>query len=176
MSNNNSLEIEYKFLIRFPDVKIIETQPEYKCCELTQMYLSLPESLGEESTRCRIRRIKNEDGVCYIKTFKRKVTEMTRVEIESEITKEEFDSLSKYIREGYSPVSKVRHSFKLQGFTYEVDIFPFWDDRAYLEIEVESENIKPPVPDFIHIIKDVTWDKRYRNSALAQCIITETID
>ncbi|MBQ7999942.1 MAG: CYTH domain-containing protein [Ruminococcus sp.] len=175
MSNNNSLEIEYKFLIRFPDVKILEAQPEYKCCELTQMYLSLPDSLGEESTRCRIRRVKSKEGISYIKTFKRKVTEMTRVEIESEISAEEFESLSKYIRDGYSPVSKVRHSFKLQGFTYEVDIFPFWDDRAYLEIEVESEDINPPIPDFIHIIKDVTYDARYRNSALAQHIINEDI-
>ncbi len=176
MSNNNSLEIEYKFLIGFPDVKILEAQPEYKCCELTQMYLSLPESLGEESRRCRIRCIKSTDGIKYIKTFKKKVTDMTRVEIESEITEEEFNLLSKYIKEGYSPISKVRHSFSLSGFTYEVDVFPFWNDRAYLEIEVDSEDTKPPIPDFIRIIKNVTCDPRYRNSALAQHIITETIN
>ncbi len=176
MSNNNSLEIEYKFLIRFPDIGILESQPEYKCCELTQMYLYLPESFKEERGRCRIRCIKSTDGIKYIKTFKKKVTDMTRVEIESEITEEEFNLLSKYIQEGYSPINKVRHSFKLSGFTYEVDVFPFWDDRAYLEIEVESEDIKPPIPDFIKVVKDVTYDPKYRNSALAQCITTEPIN
>lgn len=175
MKNNNSLEIEYKFLIRFPDTEILEAQPEYKRCELTQMYLDLPESLKEGSNRCRIRSVKSSDGIKYIKTFKKKITDMTRVEIESEITQEEFTALSKYIRVGYSPVTKVRHSFILSGFTYEVDIFPFWNDRAYLEIEVDSEDVTPPIPDFIKVIKDVTCDPRYRNSALAQKITTEPI-
>ncbi len=175
MKNNKPLEIEYKYLIRFPDLTALETQPEYKCCELLQMYLSLPENLSEGSTRCRIRSVRNSAGVKYIKTFKQKITEITRVEIESEISEEEFNLLSNYIAKGYSPIHKVRHSFKLFGFTYEVDIFPFWSDRAYLEIEVESEEVKPPIPDFITVIKDVTFDPRYRNSALAQKIITEPI-
>lgn len=100
---------------------------------------------------------------------------MTRIEIEDEISKEEYDSLSRYIREGYAPIKKTRHCFSAHGFVYEVDVFPFWDDRAYLEIEVDSESTNPPIPDFIQIIKDVTADKRYRNTALAQKIITEEI-
>lgn len=174
--NNTPLEIEYKFLIRFPDVEILKKQPQYECRELTQMYLTLPDSFGEKKGRCRIRCVKDSEGVKYIKTFKKKITEMTRVEIESEISEEEFMQLSKYSNEGYSPISKIRHSFVLSGFTYEVDIFPFWNDRAYLEIEVESEDTKPPIPDFLTIIKDVTCDPRYRNSALAQKIFTEPID
>ena len=176
MKNKNSLETEYKFLIRYPDIKMLEAQPEYKCCELLQLYLNIPEGIMNESGRLRIRKVKTEKDTSYIKTFKRKLTEMTRIEIEEEITEKEFRDLSRYITEGYSPISKIRHSFCLQGFTYEVDVFPFWDDRAYLEIEVESEDIKPPIPDFITIIKDVTFDKRYRNSALAQNIITEPVD
>lgn len=176
MTTDKPLEIEYKFLIRFPDIKTLEAQPQYRCDELCQMYLTLPKSLSEESGRCRIRSVKNTDGTKYIKTFKQKVTDMTRIEIESEITQEEFSRLSRYLNEGYSPIEKVRHSFVLQGFTYEVDVFPFWQDRAYLEIEVESEDTKPPIPDFLSIIKDVTCDPRYRNSALAQSVITEDID
>ena len=101
---------------------------------------------------------------------------MTRVEIESEITEEEYKSLLKFQRKGYSPIFKHRHSFCLDGFTYEVDIFSFWKDRAYLEIEVDSEETNPPIPDFINIIKDVTEDIRYRNTSLAQSIITEDIN
>lgn len=176
MKNKNALETEYKFLIRYPDIKILESQPEYRCNELLQMYLNIPEGIEPESGRCRIRSVKNNEGTIYIKTFKKKLTEMTRIEIEEEITQAEFSDLSRFITEGYSPISKIRHSFCLFGFTYEVDIFPFWDDRAYLEIEVENEDIKPPLPDFLNVIKDVTFDKRYRNSALAQNIITEPID
>ena len=173
---NKPLEIEYKYLIRYPDISMLKTKPLYKCEELCQLYLQLPQGMDENGTKCRIRSVKNGDKVSYIKTFKKSLTDMTRIEIESEISEEEFTALSKYIREGYAPISKHRHTFSLYGFIYEVDVFPFWEDRAYLEIEVDSEDTKPPIPDFIHIIKDVTTDKRYRNTALAQNIITEDID
>ncbi len=172
---NKPLEIEYKFLIHYPDVLVLESQPDYRCQEMTQLYLELPVGLDENGTRCRIRSATKKGETKYTKTFKTSITDMTRVEIESEISEEEFFSLSKYLRKGYSPIKKVRHSFSLYGFTYEVDIFPFWDDRAYLEIEVDSESTLPPIPDFIEVIKDVTADKRYRNTSLAQNIITEEI-
>lgn len=169
------LEIEYKYLIRFPDIEILKQQPDYKCEEMRQLYLELPEGMSEHGTYCRIRQVSDGNGIKYIRTFKESLTDMTRIEIEDEISKEEFEFLSSYIRQGYSPIEKHRHSFSMFGFVYEVDIFPFWNDRAYLEIEVDSENTKPPVPDFIQIVKDVTADKRYRNTALAQRVITEEI-
>ena len=173
---NKPLEIEYKYLIRYPDVALLETQPQYKCQNMTQLYLELPEGMDENGTRCRIREVTVAGNTQYIKTFKTSLSDMTRIEIESEISKEEFISLSKYLRKGFAPIKKVRHSFLLNGFTYEVDIFPFWDDKAYLEIEVDSENTHPPIPDFIEIIKDVTADKRYCNTSLAQSILTEDLE
>ena len=172
---NKPLEIEYKFLISYPNIEKLSTQPEYKCEKMLQLYLELPQK-EEGFDRCRIRKVECNNKVSYIKTFKQSLSDMTRIEIESEITEEEFISLSKYLRKGYNPIEKYRHSFVLGDFTYEVDIFPFWDDRAYLEIEVDSETTKPPIPDFVHIIKDVTADKRYRNTSLAQKVITEDIE
>lgn len=169
------LEIEYKYLIRFPDIDLLKRQPDYKCEKITQLYLDLPKGLSEYGTNCRIRTLTDENGTRYIRTFKKSITDMTRIEIEDEISKEEYEFLSQYTRKGYTPIEKNRHSFSLYDFIYEVDVFPFWDDRAYLEIEVNSENTQPPIPDFIRIIKDVTTDKRYRNAALAQKIITEEI-
>ena len=173
---NKPLEIEYKYLIRYPDVTLLETMPQYKCQNMTQLYLELPEGKDENGTRCRIREATEKGTSKYIKTFKTSLTDMTRIEVESEISKEEYTSLSRYLRIGFSPIKKVRHSFFLNGFTYEVDIFPFWDDKAYLEIEVDSESTHPPIPDFIEIIKDVTTDKRYRNTSLAQRILTDDLN
>lgn len=172
---NKPLEIEYKFLIAFPDIALIQAQPEYKAEEMYQVYLELPKDMDENGTHCRIRCVKSDFEKKYIKTFKESLSDMTRIEVETEISEEEFNSLLSFRRKGYNPIHKQRHSFKLYGFTYEIDIFPFWQDRAYLEIEVEAENIKPPIPEFINIIKDVTTDKRYRNTALAQNIITDEI-
>ena len=173
---NKPLEIEYKYLIHYPDIDVLKIQPGYKVEEMCQMYLELPLGYDENGTRCRIRSIKDKTGIRYLKTFKESISDMTRIEIESEISEEEFTKLSAFVRKGYSPIHKYRHSFDLYGFTYEVDIFPFWQDRAFLEIEVDSENTLPPIPDFIKIIKDVTADRRYRNTSLAQNIVTEDID
>ncbi len=164
------LEIEYKFLIRYPDIESFKVLPSYKEQKLLQIYTRLP-----NGRNCRIRKSEENGKIKFVKTFKRDVTAYTRVEIEEEIKREEFEALSLLRIPSRQPVEKTRHSFILSGFTYEVDIFPFWSDRAFLEIEVESENIVPPIPDFIEVIKDVTKDLRYRNSALSREIITEDI-
>lgn len=174
--NNKPLEIEYKFLIEYPDADLLRCQPDYKCQRMTQMYLTLPESFGDEAGKCRIRKIECDGKITFIKTFKQTVTQLTRIEIESEITEGEYNVLTAYRTADCFPICKTRHSFSYQGYTCEVDIFPFWNDRAFLEIEVDSEEITPPVPRFLRVIKDVSLDKRYRNSALARSIIIEPIE
>ena len=169
------LEIEYKFLIEMPDLEVLSAQPEFKEKKLCQMYLQLPTHFSEFGTRCRIRKVEENGKKTYYKTFKKDVTGLTRIEIEEEISEAEFTGLSKFLSKGTAEISKTRYTFFYEGYTCEVDIFPFWKDKAFLEIEVESENILPPVPPFIKVIKDVSADKTYRNSALAQMIFQGTI-
>ncbi len=169
MSKNN-LEIEHKFLIRYPDVEKLKSLPGYREQKLLQLYTQLPDGRS-----CRIRRIDEANSTSYIKTFKQDINPLTRIEIEEEISEDEFKKLSLLRRKERLPIEKIRHSFSFSGFTYEVDIFPFWSDRAFLEVEVEREDTKVPIPNFIEVIKEVTEDLRYRNSALSLEIITEEI-
>lgn len=169
------LEIEYKFLIEKPDLRVLEAQPQFKEKKLCQMYLELPESSQEFGKRCRIRKIEEQGNLRYIKTFKKDFKGITRIEVEEEISKDEFEHLSQFIRNGFAPVEKTRYTFFYEGFTCEVDVFPFWDNKAFLEIEVESEAVLPPIPDFIKVIRDVSTDKMYRNSVLSQLIFRGTI-
>lgn len=171
--NNLPLEIEYKFLIEMPDLKKLKEMPDYREMKLTQMYLSLPHGVSTFGSRCRIRKIEEQDKVTFVKTFKRDIISdsdsaaLTRVEVEDEITEAEYLSLSAFIRQGMAPVEKTRITFLYESHTLEIDIFPFWQDKAFLEIEVQSEDILPPIPDFIKVIKDVSLDKSYLNSSLA---------
>lgn len=169
------LEIEYKFLIQMPDLKVLSAQPDFKEKQLTQMYLELPVGLSEFGTRCRIRKTEAEGKVTFRKTFKHDVTDLTRVEIEEEISEEEYTALSVFLRKGTAAVTKTRLTFSFEGYTCEVDVFPFWKDKAFLEIEVESESVTPPVPDFIRVIKDVSKDRNYRNSSIAVMLFKGTI-
>lgn len=169
------LEIEYKFLIEMPDLSVLEAQPEFKEKKLCQMYLELPEASDAFGRRCRIRKVEEKDRISFYKTFKKDLKGITRVEVEEEINKEEFERLSLFICKGFAPIEKTRYTFFYKGYTCEVDVFPFWKTLAFLEIEVESEKVVPPVPEFIKIIKDVSADKNFRNSVLAQRIFEGTL-
>lgn len=175
MNNSSPLEIEYKYLIEMPDLNIIKGQPGFRALKLTQLYLELPGGSENFKNRCRIRKIEENGKITYVKTFKKDVSSITRVEIEDEISEKEFTELSKFICKDTAPVSKRRLTFEHKGFTCEVDVFPFWQDKAFLEIEVQNEGITPPLPDFIKVIKDVSALKEYRNSSIARAIFKGTL-
>ena len=63
-----------------------------------------------------------------------------------------------------------------KGQCFEIDIYPFWKDRAVMEIELENENQAADFPPEIEIIKEVTEDRRYTNSSMALSIPFDPID
>ena len=130
---------------------------------LSQTYLNTPE---EGKFRVR-QRGEGEDAV-YIKTVKKKINEMKRIEIETTITKEEYNyyiSLKEYI---IGTISKYRYCIAWESAYYELDVFPFWDKFALLEIELLSEEEKYQLPDFVTVLREVTMEKEFRNLALAK--------
>ena len=53
---------------------------------------------------------------------------------------------------------------------FEIDVYPFWNDKAIMEIELRSENQEFSIPKSINVIKEVTDDDEYKNSSLAKNI------
>lgn len=161
--NNSGIEIERKYLIKMPDTEKLRQTDNYDFSEIEQVYVS--DTMDGMFGRIRKR---GKNGVYkYYKTFKKDVTAVTRIEIESEISEEEYTELKKHCREGFGIIEKTRHVFDYKGLTFELDIFPFWNDKAFLEAEVSSEDTEIPIPPFIEVIKEVTEDPSCRNSALA---------
>lgn len=58
---------------------------------------------------------------------------------------------------------------------FEIDVYPFWTDRAIMEIELESEEQEILFPPAVQIITEVTSDKRYTNSSLARHVPYDSI-
>lgn len=168
--NNQPLEIERKYLIKMPECSVLSLQPGYFRTEMTQIYIATPDGFDG-----RIRKSACEDGTVYTKTYKRDITDIKRIEIEQEISAQEYQRLTSYILENTKPIVKVRHSFEHDNKLLEIDIYEFWDDRATLEIELTSEDEQVSLPDFIELIKEITCDKRYRNFALARAVPEEEI-
>ena len=168
--NNNGIEIERKYLIKMPDMEKLRQTDNYDFSEIEQVYVS--DTMDGMFGRIRKR---GKNGVYkYYKTFKKDVTVVTRIEIESEISEKEYKELKKHCREGFGIIEKTRHVFAYKGQTFELDIFPFWNDKAFLEAEVSSEDTEIPIPPFIKVIKEVTEDLSYRNSALAVWVFKNT--
>ncbi|MBQ4370575.1 MAG: hypothetical protein II784_06185, partial [Oscillospiraceae bacterium] len=102
------------------------------------------------------------------------VSAMTRVEREEHISDEEYRILLSEKRdETLRTIEKTRWRIPWDGHTLEVDVFPFWKKQAFCEIELESEAEEYSLPDYIELIRDVSAEKEYVNSALAKNIPAE---
>ena len=84
------LEIERKFLIRYPKVSWLADCQGSRCAELTQTYLR---SDGHGSRR--VRSWTESGKTVWYETSKRMVTDITREEIEREISEEEYRQIAK---------------------------------------------------------------------------------
>lgn len=167
--NVNNTEIERKFLIRYPDTAYLSEHGEYT--EIIQTYLVKNEKKMSERVRKRGR-----DGCySYTHTCKTHITDMRRIEIENEISEREYDELLKRADPERNVICKIRWCLDYKGQMFEIDLFPFWNDRAYMEIELTDESDKVEFPPFVEIIKEVTGDRRYTNASLAKAVPVDEI-
>ena len=166
---NEPLEIERKFLIRYPSQEDL-TRYASGWSEITQTYLCAP-----PGTTLRVRKRVTDGVPAWYRTEKRKLSDRTRIELETELREEEYTRLLENAEPGLRTISKRRYLIPWEGRTFELDVFPFWTDRAFLEIELESEDAEFTLPPFLTVVREVTEDRRYTNRALAAEIPMDTI-
>lgn len=164
MSTGKHHETELKFLIQYPDTALLESQPGCEKWEIEQIYLTSPEPM---STR-RIRRVFVNNETHYFRTFKRRVSDLTAEENEGEITAAQYDAYKSEADPECRPIIKTRYRIPYEGHVLEFDVYPFWQDQAVMEIELEDESVQPAIPDYVSIIRDVSADPAYKNHALAR--------
>ncbi len=155
-------EIERKFLIEYPDVAALEKLPNCQRVEIIQTYLTAPE--GEES---RVRQRGMNGNYIYFQTTKRKITDLKRVEMERRLSKDEYLRLLMDADPRCRPIRKTRYCLTYENQYFEIDIYPFWNDKAILEIELSDETVPIHFPNQIKVIREVTEDESYKNHALA---------
>ena len=170
MEEHQPLEIERKFLIARPDEALLRPLCTARR-DIRQAYLT-PGGHGE--TR-RIRCAVTNGEAHYFYTEKQRITAVTRIEREHEIAQEEFDALFAERDAALRVIEKTRWCVPFGGHTLEIDIFPFWSDRAFCEAELSSEDEPLPLPDWLHVYREVTEDPRYTNRALARAVPDEVL-
>ncbi len=108
-------------------------------------------------------------------TVKKGLSALSRIEIEEEIGEERYRELLSRADPARSVLHKKRYIYRYDGQDFEIDVFPFWNDRALMELELGDEEQPLRLPPEIEVVREVSADKRYTNSAIAREIPRETI-
>ena len=156
-------EIERKFLIEYPDTEWLEKNPTCRRVEIVQTYLT---SSGGDEVRLRQR---GESGsYVYFQTIKRRVSDLKRVEIERRLSESEYLRLLMNTDTTKRQIRKTRYCLTYDNQYFEIDLYPFWKDKAIMEIELRDESVPVRFPKEIRVIKEVTDDEEYKNASLAR--------
>ena len=138
-------EIERKYLIEYPDIKWLESLPNCQRIEIIQTYL-----MSDQDEEIRIRQ----------RGF--------NVEIETRLSEKEYLSLMMEADTTRRQIRKSRYCLMYDNQYFEIDIYPFWNDKAIAEIELRDENAEVRFPEQIKVIREVTGDESYKNASLAK--------
>ena len=131
--------------------------------------------LADRGETHRVRKITEGDRVTYTETRKRRLNDLHSMESERTVSAAEYEKLLTLADPERVPIEKLRYCLPHGAHTLEIDVYPFWQDRAILEIEVESEGEEVTLPSFIHVLLEVTGDKRYKNVNLAKTVPSDDI-
>ena len=168
--NTTGVEIERKYLIVCPDLSWLERQPGLRKIEIVQTYL-----LRQAQSSHRVRQWKENGESLYIETRKSGCG-IRRTETERQLTEAEYHAALEHADPDRRPIVKTRYILPFDGQNFEIDIYPFWTRQAVMEIELESEDQPIRFPAGIRILREVTGDPNYTNSALALHPVGEDAD
>ena len=169
---HSGLEIERKYLIRMPDEAALAGKRGCEVWEIVQTYLK---DSGNGYTN-RLRRVRANGREMFIRTVKQRVSAMSSEESEYEISEAEYARLMQDADPQLKSISKRRYRIPHEGQLLEIDIYSFWNDRATLEIELSSEDEAVHIPDWLHILREVTGETAYKNLYLAREVPMEKIE
>ena len=159
-------EIERKFLIKMPTNKQIEALGCVSKANIIQTYLKKGENVAERRIR---QRGDKKNGFTFYYTEKTDVASGVRIEDERKITPDEYLQLLTEADTSLHQISKVRHCFVYDKKYFEMDIYPFSDEYAIVEIELNDINEEFNLPP-LDFVMEVTDDVRFKNSELAKTL------
>lgn len=160
---NCPIETECKFLIRMPDTAALAAMDGARVLAITQTYLTAPAGVTE-----RVRRTEERGETRFSHTVKRRLSDLSAYEEEEMLDAARYAALLGRADPALRPIVKTRYAIPAGALVYEIDVYPFWRDRAVLEIELPREDAPFALPEFVSVIADVSADARYKNVSLAR--------
>ena len=131
--------------------------------EIIQTYLK-----NDDGDETRVRQRGVDGHYIYSLTTKKTVSDLKRVEVERRLSKDEYLRLLMDADPACRPIRKTRYCLTYDNQYFELDLYPFWQDQAILEIELRDENQPIRFPKELTILREVTANPAYKNAALAR--------
>lgn len=163
LGEGSPVQIERKYLIKYPDIAYLESINNCRKVEIIQTYL-LPDAEGGDQ---RVRQRGIDGSFTYYYTRKTYADGMT-VATERRLTKDEYLAYLMDADTSKRQIRKTRYSLTHENRYFEIDVFPFWKDKAMLSIELHSENEIPVFPENVTVIKEITGNPEYKHSAIVK--------
>ena len=163
------IETERKFIIRMPECSALCAEEGYQASEITQIYFA-----SKDGVTHRVRRRAYKEKTSFTETKKTRISKMSVIEEEHELTAEEYESLLAS-HTVIGSLTKTRHIFLYGGHTIEIDIYPDWTRSCVLEVELASEDEGLTLPSYIEVLRDVTGSREYSNHTMSQKFPKEII-
>lgn len=159
-------EIERKFLIKYPDENVFNQLSCISKSDIVQTYLTSNDKNVERRVR---QRGTHKDGYTFYYTKKINVGRGERIEEEEKISPERYIELLTETDISMHQISKIRYCFVYKNRYFEMDVYPFNNEYAILEIELNEINEEIEMPP-VTVIKEVTDDSAFKNSSLAKTL------
>lgn len=154
-------EVKKKFLIEYPNLDMLEQAENVVKIELDQTYLK---SNDDEKIQIRRRGLKG-DYIYY--QSKVRIQDGQLLQTEKRLTENEYLEKLTDSDPNKKPLHRTRYYLTTQNQYIEIDIYPFWKDKAILNVELHNVDDKVNLPDFVKVIEEITGKKQYLNSELA---------
>ena len=148
-----------KYLIKLPDASILKNM---KKIEIYQSYLKC-----DNNEKIQIRKRGEGDEFIYSQ-IKTRIQDDQIIKVEKRLSQAEYQDKLVDIDHARKPLHRTRFCFSEQSQYMEIDIYPFWNDKAILNIDLSKVDDEVQLPAFVKVIEDITNKKEYLNSELSK--------
>ena len=156
-------EFERKFLIKYPDTAWLDSLPDSHRIEIVQTHLNSTNNLS--SVRLRERGI--DGNYVYYQTVRKVIEDGQSVEVEKRLSKEEYLELLWEADARKPQIRKTRYCISYKGLFFEIDLYPYWTEKAVLEVSFNPGRKVLKLPEEIEVIREVTDDPAFSDERLA---------
>ena len=157
-------EVWHKYLIALPTLQTLEQTYHAASIDMMQTYLTR----ANPNVVRRVRQQKKRRGITSTSTPRSARPTPASGETEKPISEKEY---IRYLMEGDTSlhtVHKTKYRFVYQGCRFEIDVYPFSNDRAIMRAALPQDAPALQAPPEITVLREVTDDPAYKNRQLAK--------